>query len=967
MRISSVQNDLIEADRPALQLAGPSHADRRTACTEGFAYRVERGQADLFIEEIGQAGTARLVASLGAGEAAFGVSAGGAQLVLVPDADAVVETVPLDILAGRPEAFAGWVDAWVGRMADHARHMPCPPSEAPAVLAAPDLPPSHRLALGSNALTAGAIAVPSQVGLAWCRCADGEIYNAWGRATGPGDVPLPVPRTAPLHAATDSNVVVLSSLSLARQGILSTALEAFNAALGRRMQAWRDHEQVAFTRHVAGMADADAAALAAAMSALGARRAAPAAAAHVGGEPPLLAMMRVVAEAARVHLPPDVARGGGAGNDDEALKLFASNAGLRVREVRLRADWWRESGEGMVGRLHDGMPVALLSTPAGWRMVQPGRPERIVVDRALAASLDGHAYALYRGFEDTSDKPGRALVRFVVGMTGRDMALIGVASLLAGLLAMATPFLSGMLVQSVIPDGVRSEIAQLIFAMVAVSFGVMGFELVRGLAVLRVESLLGSSIEGALWNRLLRLPPGFFRRYGAGDLAMRADAVNQIRRTVGGATTTALISVVFSLVNLVVLFSYGLRAALLALLVCAVQLAILAGTALFDMSVQRRALANSGAMQTLTVQIFQGISKVRVAAAESRFLARWTHLFAVDQTLHFRANVVGSGVAAFGAGWNILVMAALIGLVGFGGAKMSLGDYVTYSGLCGQFVSATLSLAGIIPALATVVPLWERARPILTEPTEDAGGRIHPGPLRGDIETAHVTFAYPGGQPVLRDVSLRIPAGAFVALVGPSGSGKSSLMRLMLGFEQPDSGTVFLDGHDLRDLDAAAIRRQFGVVLQHSRIKSGSLYDNIAGAARLSVAEAWEAARLAGLADDIAAMPMGLHTHVDDSGATLSGGQRQRLLLARAIARRPRLVLLDEATSALDNATQAHVMGTLSRMNITRVVAAHRLSTVRDADVIYVLSEGRIVEQGTYETLAAAGGLFADLIRRQMA
>lgn len=965
MRISSVPNDLIEADVPAMQPADVSRAGMRTMCEEGFAYRIEHGQADLFIEEIGQAGTARFVASLSAGDAAFGVSASCARLVLVSGAGTSLAAVALDSLASQPEVLGRWADDWVNRIADHTRHMPYLGQEESGALAVPDRPPSHRLVLGGNALAAGAIAV-SNAGPVWCRCAAGEIHNVWGRAAGPDDMPLPVPRAAPLHAVAESTVVALPSVSLARDGALVAALLAFNAAFSRRMLAWRDHEQAAFARHVAGVAEADAAALTAAMSSLGASKAGTAADAHLGLEPPLLAMMRTVAEAAGVRLPADVVRGGGAASDD-ALKVLASNAGMRVREVRLRANWWRQSGEGMVGRLGDGTPVALLSTRGGWRMVRPERPDPVVVDRAVAASLDSYAHVLYRGFEDTTGKPGRALAWFVSGVAGREMALIGVVSLLGGLLAMATPFLSGMLVQSVIPDGVHSEIAQLILVMAAVSFGVMGFELARGLAVLRVESVLGSSIEAALWSRLLRLPPSFFRQYGAGDLAMRADAVNQIRRTVGVATTTAAISVLFSFVNLAALFSYGLKPTLLALAVCAVQLTILMGTALFDLNLQRRILANGGAMQTLTVQIFQGISKLRVAAAESRFLARWTRMFGMDQALHFRANVVGSSVTAFGAGWNILVMAALIGLVGFGGVKMSLGDYVTYSGLCGQFVSATMSLAGIIPALATVVPLWERARPILTEPTEDAAGRIHPGPLRGDIEISHITFSYPGGQPALRDVSLRVPAGSFVALVGPSGSGKSSLLRLMLGFDQPDSGSVFLDGHDLRDLDAAAIRRQFGVVLQHSRIEAGSLYHNIAGAAPLSLAEAWEAARLAGLADDIAAMPMGLHTHVDDSGATLSGGQRQRLLLARAIGRHPRIMLLDEATSALDNATQANVMDTLSSMNITRVVVAHRLSTVRDADLICVLSDGRIVEHGTYETLAAAGGLFTDLIRRQMA
>ena len=961
-----MRNDQTENDRPVTGIGNMPRATARTLCEDGFAYRIVAGGAELFVEESGRAGTARLLLSLQPEEAAFGVATTGTRLVLLPGAGASIETIALTDLGGRHETFSRWTDGWVNRVADAVRRMPTPATGNDRHASRADLPPSHRLVVGTNALPAGSIASPAGGAPVWCRCETGEIANAWGRATGTTDTPLPALRATPLEVLADSDIRVSSSLDLARDGALPAALSGFNAALGRRIEAWRHGEQAGFGRHIAAVADADAAALAAAMAKLGDKsRGGAGSVTAVMGEAPLAATLRVIARALGTRVPASATRSADDATAHDTLTRRANAMGLRLREVRLGGSWFAQAGEAMVARLHDGTPVALLPQRRGWHLIRPGSAEGVRVDAAVAATLADHAHVVYRGFADTPDRPGRTLAAFVFGAVRREMALIAIASLLAGLLGLATPFLSGMLVQSVIPDGVRSEILQLILAMVAVSFGVIGFELVRGLAVLRVESVLGSSVEGALWNRLLRLPPGFFRQYGAGDLALRADAVNQIRRIVGVATITALLGVVFSFVNLVVLLGYGLKPALLALAVCAVQLVILIGMALFEMSLQRRALANGGTMQTLTVQIFQGISKLRVAAAESRFLARWTRLFAVDQSLHFRANIVGSGVSAFGAGWNILVMAALIGLVGFGGVKMSLGDYVTYSGVSGQFVAAILSLAGLIPALATVIPLWERVRPILTEATEEAEGHIDPGALRGDIETSHVDFTYPGGQPALRDVSVRIPAGAFVALVGPSGSGKSSLLRLLLGFDEPDRGTVLLDGHDLRDLDTGAVRRQLGVVLQHSRIEAGSIYQNIAGAAPLSLEAAAQAASLAGLGPDIAAMPMGIHTYVDEAGATLSGGQRQRLLLARAIARRPRIMLLDEATSALDNATQAHVMETLARMNVTRVVVAHRLSTVRDADLIYVMSEGRVVEHGTYETLAAAGGLFAELIRRQ--
>jgi ABC-type bacteriocin/lantibiotic exporter with double-glycine peptidase domain len=204
-----------------------------------------------------------------------------------------------------------------------------------------------------------------------------------------------------------------------------------------------------------------------------------------------------------------------------------------------------------------------------------------------------------------------------------------------------------------------------------------------------------------------------------------------------------------------------------------------------------------------------------------------------------------------------------------------------------------------------------------------------------------------------------------VALVGPSGSGKSTLFRLLLGFDTPEVGAVYFDGQDMAGLDLNALRRQLGVVLQTSRLMSASIFENIASSARITMEEAWEAAAMAGLADDILAMPMGMHTVVSEGGTNLSGGQRQRLLIARALALRPRILLFDEATSALDNRTQAIVSESLERLRVTRIVVAHRLSTIRHADRIYVLEKGRLIQQGNFDQLTATPGLFSQLVKRQ--
>jgi ATP-binding cassette subfamily C protein len=284
-----------------------------------------------------------------------------------------------------------------------------------------------------------------------------------------------------------------------------------------------------------------------------------------------------------------------------------------------------------------------------------------------------------------------------------------------------------------------------------------------------------------------------------------------------------------------------------------------------------------------------------------------------------------------------------------------------------QLLTAALSFAFAMNSVIAVAPAYERARHILDSVPETAGARTQPGELSGDIEVHHVTFRYgEDTQAILKDVSLKIAPGSIAAIVGPSGSGKSTLLRLLLGFEAPESGSGYYDQQDLRNLDPRAVRRQIGVVLQNGRIRAGSLFQNIAGPSRLTVDDAWEAARMAGFDVDIEAMPMGMQTVLGEGGGTLSGGQRQRLLIARALVRRPRIIFFDEATSALDNQTQAIVSRSLDTLRATRVVIAHRLSTTERADRIYVLEQGQLVEEGNYAELMARGGPFAELAKRQI-
>jgi ABC-type bacteriocin/lantibiotic exporter with double-glycine peptidase domain len=265
------------------------------------------------------------------------------------------------------------------------------------------------------------------------------------------------------------------------------------------------------------------------------------------------------------------------------------------------------------------------------------------------------------------------------------------------------------------------------------------------------------------------------------------------------------------------------------------------------------------------------------------------------------------------------------------------------------------------------IPQFSRIRPLIASAVEISEDRKPPGELSGSVELSRVTFRYvSGGPPILDNVTLRMAPGEYVALVGPSGSGKSTIFRLLLGFEKPEQGAVFFDGKAIETLDISGVRRQMGVVLQNGQLASGSIYDNICGGVQLPLSQAWDAARLAGLEADIKAMPMGMHTVIAEGVSTISGGQRQRLMIARAIVRRPRILLFDEATSSLDNQAQAIVSESLARLNVTRIVIAHRLSTVRQADRIVVLVDGKIVQAGSFAELSGSSGVFADFARRQL-
>ena len=384
--------------------------------------------------------------------------------------------------------------------------------------------------------------------------------------------------------------------------------------------------------------------------------------------------------------------------------------------------------------------------------------------------------------------------------------------------------------------------------------------------------------------------------------------------------------------------------------------------------IQKRALHLDGQVSGLVMQLLVGIAKIRIANAEPRAFGEWASTYADQRRETFKARSIANGLTIFYAMYTAFSSLLFFYLISFVLAEpIPLASFLAFSVAYGQVLAATMAMAGAVTGSMVTLALYDRMKPIFEAVPEIDEAREHPGVLGGAIEVSHASFGYAPDIPdAVKDVSIEVMPGEFVALVGGSGAGKSTLLRLILGFETPRSGAVFFDGKDLAKIDVSVVRQQLGVVMQNGGLTPSSILENIVGSSPLTLDDAWEAARNAGMEDDIRDMPMGLQTIVSEGGGNLSGGQQQRLMIARALASKPPILLFDEATSALDNVTQAIVTESLDRLKLTRLVVAHRLSTIEKADRIYVMHKGEVVEQGTFSELMAADGYFKALATRQI-
>ncbi len=660
-------------------------------------------------------------------------------------------------------------------------------------------------------------------------------------------------------------------------------------------------------------------------------------------------------------------------NSATALGEVLDASGVRTRRVRIapKDRWWiGDSGAMLAFRATDGRPVALLPGRLGhYREVDPVGRRNIKLTAEHAESLRADAWLFYRPLTSGSTGPRELLRMARNGMTA-DLVRFVIAGLLSGLVMLLPAVVLGFIANDVIPTGEAGLLysvtaALAVFALIGALLQVFG-----GMALMSLEARASSRIESAFWDRLLRLPPSFLHRYAAGDLAMRGMTFQNLRDAVQGVVANTVLSIVFLSPAFLLIFFYdaALGGVTVAFGLLSLLVTVLLG--LRQISPHGRMIRSVQRLAGRLFQLINGVSKLRVEGAEGSAFAVWARDYREQKHAELQLGAFEEHLQAFGAALPLLAGAVLLLAATLPDREtIGVGDFLVVYGVFMVFQTAVARLGASFSAVAAILPALGQVQPFLAEPPEASieGERVEK--LGGEVVFDHVTFRYdPDGPLILDDVSIHAHPGEFVAIAGESGAGKSTLFRLALGLDRPSGGAVYYDGRDLKNLNVRQLRRKIGAVPQDVQLHPEDVWDNIVGDDdTLTSEDVWRAARVATVDRVISAMPMGMMTSVGAGAGVISGGESQRIMIAHALIRNPRILLLDEATNWLDNESQAEIMRNLARLTSTRIVIAHRLSTLRKADRIYVMQAGKVVQEGSFAELTATEGVFQDLVRRQVA
>ena len=651
---------------------------------------------------------------------------------------------------------------------------------------------------------------------------------------------------------------------------------------------------------------------------------------------------------------------------EERIEWLCRPTGTMRRRVRLDKGWHKSGFGALLGQLDTGDTVALLPYGlSGYYYIEPGTGNKIRVNDERSAHILPEAIMFYRPLPAKPLTIGD-LLSFIVGVFNRgDYALVFMATLATTLIGLLPAQANKVAFSTVVPSGQLSLIAPLATMLLGVAISTALIGICQHLVVARVGIKLGVTCEAATFARVLALPASFFKQYSSGNLASRVSSMTVLTQSLATVLLGVFLSLVMSIAYIFQIAAFAPALAWPAFCITVIQAALTITVTTITARFERVTMESNAKLSGTVTALLNGIQKIKLAGAEERAFARWANGYADYAASRYKRPVAVKALPA---------IVTLVGLFGniviysiAGSIQVALGDYMAFSVAFGQITATIATLAMSAAQIALIGPILEMIDPILKEAPETAEDKPSVDRLSGGIEVSGVSFRYGENSPyVVDDLSFMVRPGEYVALVGKSGCGKSTIMRLLLGFEKPERGSIFYGPFDVQKVDLRSLRRHVGMVMQDGKLFMGDLFSNITiSTPQATLDDAWAAAEIAGIADDIRKMPMGMQTLVSEGGGGISGGQRQRIMIARAVCGKRNILMFDEATSALDNVTQKHVSEALDTLKCTRIVIAHRLSTVRHCDRILVVDNGSIVEQGSYEELMAKKGFFAELVARQ--
>lgn len=652
---------------------------------------------------------------------------------------------------------------------------------------------------------------------------------------------------------------------------------------------------------------------------------------------------------------------------NEQLEYLMRPYGIMRRTVSLENEWYKDAVGAMLGTMKEsGKAVAFIPGKfSGYSYFNPETGKRERIGKKNQELFEREAFVFYKPF------PMRkmniwTLVKYIWDiLLPSDYLMMALAVLAVILVGMLIPEMNNLLFSKVLPSGSIQLLLAMTIFMVCVSVSHILLTSVKQLMTARIETKMNLAVESAAMMRVLSLPADFFRRYSAGELSNRIGRMDSLCNMLVSSVFSSGLTSVFSLIYITQIFVFTPALAVPAITVIIVTVIFSIISSMIQTRIMQEQMELASKESGMTYALITGIQKIKLSGAEKRAFARWGRLYAreakslYDPPIFIKINtVISTGISLVG---TIIIYYEAIR------SGISAADYYAFNTAYGMTAGAFSAMAGTALTAAQIKPVLEMVRPIFDTVPEISKEKQVLKEISGEIELNHVSFRYKENMPlIMDDLSLKINQGQYVAIVGQTGCGKSTLLRLLLGFEKPQKGAIYYDGRDMDKIDLKSLRRKIGVVMQNGKLFQGDIYSNIViSAPWLTQEDAWEAAEIAGIADDIRNMPMGMHTVISEGRGGLSGGQKQRLMIARAVAPKPKILMFDESTSALDNLTQKKVSESLNALKCTRIVIAHRLSTIQQCDRILVLDKGKIIEDGNYEELIQKEGFFAELVARQ--